>query len=809
MMEQKDYYAFISYKREDEQWAKWLQHKLEHYKMPSSLNGRADLPQEIRPVFRDSSELNPGNLPQQINNALAASRHLIVICSPHSAQSEWVNLEVESFIAMGKRDRIIPFIIDGTPFAKDPVEECFPPAIRNLPKEQEFLGANINEMGRDAAAIKTVAQMFGLRFDSLWQRYEREQRRKRALIIAAVTLFVLAVMGVAAYIWRQNTLITKSRAELQTAYNNLTVANQKTERERSRAEQERDRANMERDRAELAEDSIRLQYAIIKQERDKTQQALWRMMENRARFVSEKGQELIDDHDSYTARRLALAILPESLENPEKPYVVEAEGMLRDAMRFDEGVLKGHSKSVNCVAFSPDGKYVASGADDSFVLIWDAAMGRRIGKPLFVHRYDERGLIIGPVSSVAFSPDSKRIVAGTTNTIYIWDVASGIQIGEPMVMPNGGIKTVAFSPDGKQIMAVTKDDTIHILDVATGKQIRDPLYGAGERDFSEVLSPDGKRVAFASDNTIRIKDAIADKQNGKLLEGKTDGIMAVAFSSDGESVITLSKDNTVRKWDVATDIQTGKPSESHIDCADWIGPASFSPDGRHIVSELSDGTLRIWDVATGRQVGDSLKVEFFNVIDETDKRNKRCQCVSFSPDGACVAWGVNTGRVFKWNVVTGRDVGAHNMGFVWGVKAVAFSPDGKRIVSGTDINTICIWDAATCDLIGESWEGHTDDVTAIAYSPDGKYIVSGSKDSTIRIWDVASGKQIGRPFAEHISPVNYVAFSPDGKRTLSKSEDGTVRIWDFPSLQDLINETRKRFKDCELTPEERKNFYLE
>ena len=88
-MEQKEYYAFISYKREDEQWARWLQHKLEHYKMPSSLNGRENLPQEIRPVFRDSSELNPGNLPQQINNALAASRHLIVICSPHSAQSEW------------------------------------------------------------------------------------------------------------------------------------------------------------------------------------------------------------------------------------------------------------------------------------------------------------------------------------------------------------------------------------------------------------------------------------------------------------------------------------------------------------------------------------------------------------------------------------------------------------------------------------------------------------------------------------------------------------------------------------------------
>ena len=127
MIEQKEYYAFISYKREDEQWAKWLQHKLEHYKLPSNLNGRTDLPREIRPVFRDTSELNPGNLPQQIHEALAASRHLIVICSPRSAQSEWVNLEIETFIARGKQDCIIPFIIDGEPFAKYPAEECFPP----------------------------------------------------------------------------------------------------------------------------------------------------------------------------------------------------------------------------------------------------------------------------------------------------------------------------------------------------------------------------------------------------------------------------------------------------------------------------------------------------------------------------------------------------------------------------------------------------------------------------------------------------------------------------------------------------------
>lgn len=112
-----DYYAFISYKREDEEWAKWLQHKLEHYRLPSNLNGRTDLPREIRPVFKDTSELNPGNLPQQIHDALEGSKYLIVVCSPRSAQSEWVNKEVSTFIGMERTEHIIPFIIEGIAFS--------------------------------------------------------------------------------------------------------------------------------------------------------------------------------------------------------------------------------------------------------------------------------------------------------------------------------------------------------------------------------------------------------------------------------------------------------------------------------------------------------------------------------------------------------------------------------------------------------------------------------------------------------------------------------------------------------------------
>ena len=207
MESNKEYFAFISYQREDERWAKWLQHKLEHYKLPSNLNGRTDFPKAIRPIFRDASELTPGNLPRQIHEALEQSKYLIVVCSPRSAHSEWVNKEIETFISMGRTANVIPFIIEGAAFSKDSKDECFPLALRQLPEEQEILGANINEMGRDAAAVKVVARMFDVKFDSLWQRHEREQRRQRWMRMGGLAAFAVAVLLVAIWIGHQNVLL--------------------------------------------------------------------------------------------------------------------------------------------------------------------------------------------------------------------------------------------------------------------------------------------------------------------------------------------------------------------------------------------------------------------------------------------------------------------------------------------------------------------------------------------------------------------------------------------------------------------------
>lgn len=225
MAQQKEYYAFISYKREDEKWAKWLQYKLEHYKFPTNLNGRSNLPKNIRPTFRDVTDMKPGFLAEEINNALNNSEWLIVVCSPRSAKSPWVCKEAQTFIDLGRVDHIIPFVIEGFPFSNDIATECYPEALLSLTGTRELLAANVNEIGRDAAAIKVVARMFNLRFDFLWQRHEREQKQKRWMWIIVAILISLLALGIGGYFVKQNITIERQNVQLKKYVSNLLEAN--------------------------------------------------------------------------------------------------------------------------------------------------------------------------------------------------------------------------------------------------------------------------------------------------------------------------------------------------------------------------------------------------------------------------------------------------------------------------------------------------------------------------------------------------------------------------------------------------------
>ena len=550
MEQNKKYYAFISYKREDERWAKWLQHKLEHYKLPSNLNGRTDLPREIRPVFRDTSELNPGNLPQQIHDALVASRHLIVICSPHSAQSEWVNKEVETFIAMGKQDCIIPFIIEGRPYVEDSAEECFPPAIRNLPKEQELLGANITEMGRDAAAVKTVAQMFGIRFDTLWKRYEREQKHKRALIFVAAFLFVLSVLVVAVRIGQQNIRIKSQRDEIKGQRDEISAQNKKLEQNAVIMAQQMDSIQKQAHKISMQGDSITMANTLLKKERDKLQTALWDVYRGESLLNAEKANQLCDDGNYMAARMVAWDALPHNLEKPERPYTDEAEAALRRSFEYNSQVLQLRSRydfDCNHLQFLPDGKHVI-GLSCNDILVWDYMTGTLLQK--WFYNSDGQDYWNG-MGFISQNSSGTRVLFPCWWSFYMIDASNG-RIVDVFFNRESYAKRGIFDDNNNRIVLAWSNGDVETINLynkennITTTSIECSLYSLGYIDFSTQQNlylrngdDDYKKVVVADINTSQIIHTFSHSE-----------IVSVAcFSPSGNKVVSLCGED-IFLWDL-------------------------------------------------------------------------------------------------------------------------------------------------------------------------------------------------------------------------------------------------------------------
>jgi len=200
------YYAFISYKHEDEKWAKWLQKRLETYRLPVALQKQQHCPKKLKPVFRDNTDMTPGNLAEKLHENLELSNYLIVICSKNLAkESRYVDYEMQTFINMGRGDKIIPFIVDGEPYAADPRNECFNAMMKNFPGE--LLAANAKKDGKRTAALKVIASILRLNADDLIKRDKKRKSLRNALIsVASVVsaMFLCITLGITFNLTAQN-----------------------------------------------------------------------------------------------------------------------------------------------------------------------------------------------------------------------------------------------------------------------------------------------------------------------------------------------------------------------------------------------------------------------------------------------------------------------------------------------------------------------------------------------------------------------------------------------------------------------------
>ena len=454
---------------------------------------------------------------------------------------------------------------------------------------------------------------------------------------------------------------------------------------------------------------------------------------------------------------------------------------------------------IYTVSFSPDGETIASGGEDTTVKIWSIAALKHPATQNSTHARD--GELLATlrghskwVFGVSFSPDGQTLASGSADgTVKLWSLAG---VGDKRPTDASNIKPesrllrtleghadrvtqVSFSPEGKTLASASFDKTIRLwrLDDVPLKT----LDGHQNRVQSVTFSPDGQRLASAStDKTIKLWS-----RTGVLLEtleGHTQRVASVSFSPDGELIASGSYDKTVKVWSLKEDGMNNIlpcPSAPLFPCspsvlltldghADSVMSVSFSPDSEILASASKDKTVKLW-TRNGR------------LIKTLTGHQGWVTGVTFSPDGSMLASASDDGTVKLWNR-DGRLLrtfeGAHNS-FVLGV---AFSPDGKMLASAGYDNSVKLW-KVDGTLVATLLKGSSDSVTSVAFSPDGLLVASGSYDHKVKLWS-RSGTLL-KTLTGHKDSVMSVSFSPDGKVLASAGRDNRVILWNL-DLDDLL-----------------------
>jgi len=409
---------------------------------------------------------------------------------------------------------------------------------------------------------------------------------------------------------------------------------------------------------------------------------------------------------------------------------------------------KGHTNWVPSLAFSPDGSILASGSSDCTVRLWDVGTGQCL--QAFREHNNE-------IWSVAFGSDGDTLISGSNDhTIKLWSVSTGACL-KTLQGHTSWVISVALSPDGRTLASGSDDNTIRLWDASTGECKR---IFRGHRDGvrSIAINSDGQTLISSSDDqTVKLWD-FNTGECIKTLQGHHDAVWSVAFSLQGNFIASGSLDQTVKLWNVSTG-ECLKTLQGH---SGWVFSVIFNSQGNLLASSSDDQTVKLWDVSTGQ------------CLKSLSGYTSHSWSVAYSPDGQTLASGSHDCMVRLWDINTGQVLQTFQRHRA-AVRAVVFTPDGQTLASGSDDRTVRLWDINTGQVL-QIFQGHGAAVASVAFNLDGRTVASGGWDQTVKLWNVSTS-ECKETLKGHRNWVWSIAFSPDGKLLASASYDGTIRLW--------------------------------
>lgn len=560
-----------------------------------------------------------------------------------------------------------------------------------------------------------------------WSRLLRWGRRHRPLVAGAAALLSTAVVGLTLGI------ILLGRAQRE------------TERQRRLAVEQSETATRMSLEASLRAEALRRRDYI-----------------NRVNLAH---REFEDDHAPLAGQ--ILEGCPPPLRHWEWSHVQRLAHLELAAFPNTPGP---EQHDVWCVAFSPDGRRMVSGSGPWFqahaaatagLVVRDADSGREV----FSRQGDP-----GAVQAAAFSPDGKRIVAGTGTSdspvkgvLTCLDAATG-QVLWKVEEPEVNILSLAYSPDGKTVASgcggfnnYNAVGYVRLRDAAGGKETGRIPGGPGGV-VCLAYSPDGTQLALANRGVVDVWD-VARRTLDFSLRGHLEFVYAVSFSPDGRHIASGGWDRTIRLWDR----KSGDLARTLLGHRGFVRGLAFRPDGKQLISCGEDRSLRLWDVASGRGLASFAGHKGF------------VHCVAFHPDGARAASGSMDGTVRIWPAAAPDPQVVFRNGSGW-VGTAAIHPDGTKVATAHN-GDVRVWDPATGE---ELWRAPGPrgllGRIALEFSRDGALLLASGPGGALNLWDAATG-ELARTLVRTPAPVVDLALSPDGKLAAAACEDGLIRLW--------------------------------